>query len=155
MGLSTIGAAAMTDARGAFGAGFSTGCCGGGAGAWAAAGCDAGRLAVVSGFGGWATGGGAASSSDARTTSRRLSSSNRLVVARDLLTETGSIFVQIGDENVHLVRSLLDEVFGSENFCAEIDFSSFSLGTATDWSQFDLELCLPIKKLEKTEAGQA
>jgi len=34
----------------------------------------------------------------------------------ELLTETGSIFVQIGDENVHLVRCLLDEVFGSENF---------------------------------------
>ena len=32
------------------------------------------------------------------------------------LTESGSIFVQIGDENVHLVRSLMDEVFGSENF---------------------------------------
>jgi adenine-specific DNA-methyltransferase len=43
---------------------------------------------------------------------------DRLVVARDLLTETGSVFVQIGDENVHLVRSVLDEVFGSENFCA-------------------------------------
>ena len=40
---------------------------------------------------------------------------DRLVVARDLLTETGSIFVQIGDENVHLVRSVLDETFGSEN----------------------------------------
>jgi adenine-specific DNA-methyltransferase len=40
---------------------------------------------------------------------------DRLVVARELLTETGSIFVQIGDENVHLVRSLMDEVFGSEN----------------------------------------
>jgi adenine-specific DNA-methyltransferase len=40
---------------------------------------------------------------------------DRLTVARDLLTESGSIFVQIGDENVHLVRSLLDEVFGSEN----------------------------------------
>ncbi|MCK6556749.1 site-specific DNA-methyltransferase [Candidatus Binatia bacterium] len=40
---------------------------------------------------------------------------DRLVVARELLTETGSIFVQIGDENVHLVRSVLDEVFGSEN----------------------------------------
>ena len=38
---------------------------------------------------------------------------DRLVVARDLLTESGSLFVQIGDENVHLVRSLLDEVFGS------------------------------------------
>jgi adenine-specific DNA-methyltransferase len=39
---------------------------------------------------------------------------DRLVVARDLLTETGSVFVQIGDENVHLVRCLMDEVFGSE-----------------------------------------
>ena len=42
---------------------------------------------------------------------------DRLVVARELLTETGSVFVQIGDENVHLVRCVLDEVFGSENFC--------------------------------------
>jgi adenine-specific DNA-methyltransferase len=47
---------------------------------------------------------------------------DRLVVARDLLTETGSVFVQIGDENVHLVRSLMDEVFGSENFCQLIPF---------------------------------
>jgi adenine-specific DNA-methyltransferase len=45
---------------------------------------------------------------------------DRLTVARDLLTETGSVFVQIGDENVHLVRCVLDEVFGSENFVAEI-----------------------------------
>jgi adenine-specific DNA-methyltransferase len=45
---------------------------------------------------------------------------DRLLVARDLLTESGSIFVQIGDENVHLVRSLLDEVFGSENFVSLI-----------------------------------
>jgi len=36
-------------------------------------------------------------------------------VARELLTESGSVFVQIGDENVHLVRNVLDEVFGSEN----------------------------------------
>ena len=45
---------------------------------------------------------------------------DRLVVARDLLTSSGSIFVQIGDENVHVVRSLMDEVFGAENFIAEI-----------------------------------
>ena len=44
---------------------------------------------------------------------------DRLVVSRELLTETGSIFVQIGDENVHLVRAVMDEVFGSENFCAK------------------------------------
>ena len=47
---------------------------------------------------------------------------DRLVVARELLTDSGSIFVQIGDENVHLVRSLLDEVFGSESFICEIAF---------------------------------
>jgi adenine-specific DNA-methyltransferase len=44
------------------------------------------------------------------------------MVAKDLLTESGSCFVQIGDENVHLVRALMDEVFGSENFCAQILF---------------------------------
>jgi len=47
---------------------------------------------------------------------------DRLTVAHALLTDTGSIFVQIGDENVHLVRSLLDEVFGSECFCSQISF---------------------------------
>jgi len=47
---------------------------------------------------------------------------DRLVVARELLAESGSIFVQIGDENVHLLRSLLDEVFGRENFMAQIAF---------------------------------
>lgn len=41
---------------------------------------------------------------------------DRLTVARDLLAESGSIFVQIGDENVHRVRALMDEVFGDENF---------------------------------------
>jgi adenine-specific DNA-methyltransferase len=51
---------------------------------------------------------------------------DRLAVAKDLLTETGSIFVQIGDENVHLVRSLMDEVFGSENFAADIAFAKTS-----------------------------
>ena len=40
----------------------------------------------------------------------------RLTVARDLLTESGSIFVQIGDENVHRLRAVMDEVFGEENF---------------------------------------
>lgn len=47
---------------------------------------------------------------------------DRLAVARDLLTESGSIFVQIGDENLHLVRSLLDEIFGAKNFIAHIGF---------------------------------
>ncbi|MFG2760446.1 DNA methyltransferase [Streptomyces wuyuanensis] len=47
---------------------------------------------------------------------------DRLLVARELLTESGSCFVQIGDENLHLVRSIMDEVFGSENFIALIVF---------------------------------
>jgi adenine-specific DNA-methyltransferase len=51
---------------------------------------------------------------------------DRLMVARDLLTESGSIFVQIGDENVHLVRSVLDEVFGSENFVSQVAFRTTS-----------------------------
>jgi adenine-specific DNA-methyltransferase len=51
---------------------------------------------------------------------------DRLTAARDLLTESGSIFVQIGDENVHLVRNLLDEVFGSENYCGLIAYKTTS-----------------------------
>ena len=47
---------------------------------------------------------------------------DRLTVARDLLTESGSIFVQIGDENVHRVRALMDEVFGEDNCVALIQF---------------------------------
>ncbi|KAF0099369.1 MAG: DNA methylase [bacterium] len=43
---------------------------------------------------------------------------DRLTVARDLLTDSGSIFVQIGDENVHRVRAVMDEVFGEDNFCS-------------------------------------
>jgi adenine-specific DNA-methyltransferase len=45
---------------------------------------------------------------------------DRLTVARDLLTDSGSIFVQIGDENVHRVRALMDEVFGDDNFISLI-----------------------------------
>ena len=45
---------------------------------------------------------------------------DRFMAAHELLTETGSIFVQIGDENIHVVRSLLDEAFGSENFVSVI-----------------------------------
>ena len=47
---------------------------------------------------------------------------DRLLVARQLLVDSGSCFVQISDENVHLVRCLMDEVFGSENFVALIPF---------------------------------
>jgi adenine-specific DNA-methyltransferase len=47
---------------------------------------------------------------------------DRLFLAKELLHESGSIFVQISDENVHHVRELMDEVFGVENFCAQIIF---------------------------------
>ena len=49
---------------------------------------------------------------------------DRLLIAKELLTESGSCFVQISNENVHLVRNLLDEVFGSENFIATIAFKT-------------------------------
>lgn len=64
---------------------------------------------------------------------------DRLTVARDLLIESGSIFVQIGDENVHRVRALLDEVFGEKNFISQISFNKNSglgatlLPTANDY----------------------
>ena len=47
---------------------------------------------------------------------------DRLLIAKELLHESGSCFVQIGDENLHLVRNIMDEVFGSENFFSLITF---------------------------------
>ena len=47
---------------------------------------------------------------------------DRLTVARDLLTDSGSIFVQIGEENAHRIRAMMDEVFGENNFVAQISF---------------------------------
>ncbi|MGC4815606.1 site-specific DNA-methyltransferase [Micromonospora sp. DT228] len=54
---------------------------------------------------------------------------DRLTVARELLSDSGSIFLQIGDENVHLVRSLMDEIFGSGNFVSLITFTSTTSAT--------------------------
>jgi adenine-specific DNA-methyltransferase len=55
---------------------------------------------------------------------------DRLAVARDLLTDSGSIFVQIGDENVHRVRGLMDEIFGDNNFIALITVEKTSAQTS-------------------------
>jgi adenine-specific DNA-methyltransferase len=55
---------------------------------------------------------------------------DRLTVARDLLTDSGSIFVQIGDENVHRVRALMDEVFGIESCVNQITFLKTSSSTS-------------------------
>jgi adenine-specific DNA-methyltransferase len=51
---------------------------------------------------------------------------DRLTVARDLLHESGSIFIQIGEDNSHLVRAILDEVFDSRNFMSQIAFRKTS-----------------------------
>jgi len=56
---------------------------------------------------------------------------DRLTAARDLLKESGSIFVQIGDENMHRVRALMDDVFREENFCALITFKKTGGQSAT------------------------
>src|SRR5687768_18476984 len=55
---------------------------------------------------------------------------DRLTVARDLLSDSGSIFVQIGDENVHRVRATLDEVFGDQNLVSEITVAKTSSATS-------------------------
>ena len=59
---------------------------------------------------------------------------DRLNVAKELLTDSGSIFVQINDENVHRVRCIMDEVFGSENFVGEIVFKTRSTSTKKNLS---------------------
>ncbi len=56
---------------------------------------------------------------------------DRLLLARDLLTPSGSIFVQISDENLHHVREVMDEVFGADNFCGLIVFKK-SGGTTSE-----------------------
>ena len=58
---------------------------------------------------------------------------DRIAVARDLLTDSGSLFVQISDMNVHNVRLIMDEVFGSENFVSEIVFTKTRSLVASDF----------------------
>jgi len=62
---------------------------------------------------------------------------DRLATARELLTESGSVFVQISNENAHLVRSLLDEVFGQSNFIATVVWKKASPETATIRNAFN------------------
>ncbi|WP_127599117.1 site-specific DNA-methyltransferase [Nitratireductor alexandrii] len=72
---------------------------------------------------------------------------DRLTVARELLTESGSCFVQIGDENVHRVRALMDEVFGEGNFVAEIAFrKTGSFETSTLQRNFDFVIWYARRK---------
>jgi adenine-specific DNA-methyltransferase len=84
---------------------------------------------------------------------------DRLTVARDLLTESGSIFVQIGDENVHRVRAVMDEVFGDQNACGFIAFKktsgagSFAGGTVLIAAVYDYILWYS-KDVEKVKYRQ-
>lgn len=55
---------------------------------------------------------------------------DRLVLAKELLTQSGSVFVQISDENVHTVRNILDEVFGSDNFVSQIIYTKTTGATS-------------------------
>jgi adenine-specific DNA-methyltransferase len=76
---------------------------------------------------------------------------DRLTAMRDLLTESGSIFVQIGDENVHRVRAVMDEVFGAENYVADIAFkttSSFTSSTLARSYDFILWYSLRSSKVK-------
>ena len=58
---------------------------------------------------------------------------DRLLLARDLLTESGSCFVQISDQNVHLVRNLMDEIFGPKNFIALIPYRTKTMPFGTNF----------------------
>jgi len=91
---------------------------------------------------------------------------DRLLIARELLTESGSCFVQISDENVHLLRSVMDEVFGSENFVGLIcfaktsGFASVLLSRSHDyilWYSKDINRIkyrqLYLERTERTEGG--
>ena len=82
---------------------------------------------------------------------------DRLTVARDLLTESGSVFVQISDENVHLLRTLVDEVFGPQNAVATIVWkkgapSSKTIKNAFNyilWYAKDVDAC-KVRKLYRS-----
>ena len=89
---------------------------------------------------------------------------DRLTVARDLLTDSGSIFVQIGDENVHRVRAVMDEVFGDGNFVVLISFQktggieSNYLSNTVDyvlWYAKNRELVKFRKLMNQRKAGEA
>ena len=74
---------------------------------------------------------------------------DRLTVARDLLADSGSIFVQIGDENVHRVRAVMDEVFGDVNFVSEIVVDKTSAQT-TDYISSTCDFVLLYAKDRET-----
>ncbi len=75
---------------------------------------------------------------------------DRLIVARDLLADSGSIFVQIGNENVHRVRALMDEVFGDENFVVDIAVQKTGSQTGA-YLQSNVDYILWYRKSEEVK----
>ena len=77
---------------------------------------------------------------------------DRLLLAKELLTESGSCFVQISDENIHLIRNLMDEVFGIQNFSSLIPFrkKTWSLGSNVmeQMSDFLIWYCKDKKEIK-------
>jgi adenine-specific DNA-methyltransferase len=74
---------------------------------------------------------------------------DRLTAARDLLADSGSIFVQIGDENVHVVRNVMDEVLGKSNFVSMITVAKTSSQTAQTLANVSDHVLWYAKRLEK------
>ena len=80
---------------------------------------------------------------------------DRLTVARDLLCSSGSIFVQIGDENIHRVRAVLDEVFGEDNFIALIPFRKKTMPFGSKFIEQMADFILWYGKLKTDSTGSA
>ena len=79
---------------------------------------------------------------------------DRLTVAHELLTDSGSIFVQISDENVHRVRCLLDEVFGENNFVSTITWTRGGMTSSTSLSAISDYLLWYAKDPEQMKYNQ-
>lgn len=79
---------------------------------------------------------------------------DRLLLARELLAESGSIFVQISDENVHRVRCIMDEVFGAENFCSQIYYRTTGGFATTGLSRIGDYILWYAKDSQKTKYHQ-
>jgi adenine-specific DNA-methyltransferase len=79
---------------------------------------------------------------------------DRLLLARDLLTSSGSIFVQISDENLHHVREVMDEVFGGENFNGLITFSKTTSATSDLLSSTNDYLLWYSRDIQRTKYRQ-
>jgi adenine-specific DNA-methyltransferase len=87
---------------------------------------------------------------------------DRVAVARELLKESGSVFLQISDENVHSVKAVMDEVFGEHNFCSQIGYQKTSavsspnarLNTIASVSDYILWYARDIEKLKYRQLYQ-